>query len=108
MKFLSKYNSYFVLCSVVLAILFGVFAPAIFDHIKFLGDLFINLLKLFALPLICSALVAALGNLSGNMSSFKALSKKALGYMFFSEIAAVAIALLNCALNLWYFSDSNC
>ena len=67
--------------------------PELFDHIKFLGDLFINLLKLFALPLICSALVAALGGLSGNVSILKSLSKKLVCYMIVSEVIAVAIAL---------------
>jgi Na+/H+-dicarboxylate symporter len=95
---LSKYSSYLVLIAVVLAIVLGIVAPSIFDHIKFLGDLFINLLKLFALPLICSALIAALGNISGNKSSFKTLSTRAIGYMVFSEIMAVTIAL--CLFNL--------
>jgi Na+/H+-dicarboxylate symporter len=97
-RFIKKWNSYCVLLSVVFAIILGIVTPSIFEHIKFLGDLFINLLKLFALPLICSALIAALGTLSGNTSAFKSLFKKAIGYMLLSEIMAVSIAL--CLFNL--------
>ncbi len=86
-------NKYFILISVVCAIVLGIIAPNLFEHIRFLGNLFINLLKLFALPLICSALVAALGDLSGNVSSLKSLSKKLLCYMALSEIIAVTIAI---------------
>jgi len=87
-----------ILISVAAAILLGILIPSVFEHIKFLGDLFINLLKLFALPLICSALIAALGDLSGNVSTLKSLSKKLVGYMLLSEIVAVTIAL--CLFNL--------
>lgn len=98
-KFISKYNNYAILASVGVSILFGIFIPSMFEPIKFLGDLFINLLKLFALPLICSALMAALGSVSGNMSSIKSLSKKVISYMLISEIIAVSIAL--CLFNLF-------
>ncbi len=90
---LSKYSKYFVFLSVGLAIVCGISFPQMFTGIKFLGDLFINLLKLFALPLICSALIAALGEMSGKTSSLKILAKKMISYMLLSEIIAVAIAL---------------
>lgn len=93
-SFLSKHNKFLIPLSVAAAIGFGIVTPTLFEHVKFLGELFINLLKLFALPLICSALVAALGDLSGNVSVLKSLSKKAVGYMLFSEIMAVVIALV--------------
>jgi Na+/H+-dicarboxylate symporter len=95
---LARYNKYLILISVAAAILLGVLLPGLFEHIRFLGDLFINLLKLFALPLICSALIAALGDLSGNTSTLKSLSKKLIGYMLLSEVMAVAIAL--CLFNV--------
>ncbi len=95
---LVRHNKYFILFSVAAAILFGMLTPGLFSEIKFLGDLFINLLKLFALPLICSALIAALGELSGGATTLKSLSKKMISYMVLSEIIAVAIAL--CLFNL--------
>lgn len=91
---MSRYSTFFILLSVALAILFGILTPFLFEHIKILGDLFINLLKLFALPLICSALIAALGNLSGNLATLKSLSKKLVSYMLFSEMMAVMIAIV--------------
>lgn len=100
LQFLSRSNKYFILLSVTAAIVFGIFTPSIFGSIKFLGDLFINLLKLFALPLICSALIAALGNIAGNMSSLKSLFKKSVGYMVLSEVIAVTIAI--CLFNLFH------
>ncbi len=92
-QFLAKNNKYLILLSVATAILLGIWTPTLFGQIKFLGDLFINLLKLFALPLICSSLLAALGNLSGNLSTLKSLAKKTVGYMLLSEIIAVTIAI---------------
>lgn len=93
LKYIAKYNSTIILCSVVAAILCGIYIPEMFESLKFIGEVFINLLKLFALPLICSALIAALGDLSGSASTLKALSTRVISYMFVSEIMAVAIAL---------------
>lgn len=93
-QWLSQYNKYFLFLGVLGGIAFGIWTPALFEPIQFFGTLFINLLKLFALPLICSALIAALGNVSGNLSLLKSLSKKLVGYMLLSEIMAVSIALL--------------
>ncbi len=93
LRFITKNNKYLILGSVGFAIFFGILTPTLFTPIKFLGDLFINLLKLFALPLICSALLAALGNLSGKLSSLKSLAKKTVGYMVLSEVLAVSIAI---------------
>lgn len=92
-KLVFRLNKYFILISVIAAIVCGIFYPSLFEQVKFLGDLFLNLLKLFALPLICSALIAALGDLSGNISSLRSLSKKVVGYMLLSEVIAVGIAL---------------
>jgi Na+/H+-dicarboxylate symporter len=91
--FLSKNNRYLIPLSVIAAILCGIYSPSFLVHIQFLGELFLNLLKLFALPLICSALIAALGDLSGNMAMLKSLSKRSIGYMLVSEIISVSIAL---------------
>ncbi|MBU6383776.1 MAG: cation:dicarboxylase symporter family transporter [Verrucomicrobia bacterium] len=99
LKWLSDYNKHLILLSVASGILFGLWTPSLFESVQFLGTTFINLLKLFALPLICSALIAALGDLSGNLSTLKSLSKKLVGYMLVSEIMAVTIAL--CLFNLF-------
>jgi Na+/H+-dicarboxylate symporter len=94
LKLLKRYNTQLILLSVALTIILGTTTPQIFKPISFLGELFINLLKLFALPLICSALVSALGTMGHNLSRLKSLATNTVSYMLFSEIAAVTIALL--------------
>ena len=94
LNLLKRYNTQLILISVVATIIFGITTPQIFEPIRFLGELFINLLKLFALPLISSALISALGNMGHNLSKLKTLATNTVSYMLFSEIAAVTIALL--------------
>ena len=90
---LTRYNKHLILLSVLASAAFGMLTPNLFSSIQFLGTLFINLLKLFALPLICSALISTLGNLSGNLRILKTLSLKTISYMLLSEVLAVMIAL---------------
>jgi Na+/H+-dicarboxylate symporter len=92
--FAKKYNTQMILTSVVLAIILGSITPRLFSSISFLGDIFIDLLKLFALPLICSALIASLGNMSNHLGNLKSLARGAVGYMLLSEVIAVTIALV--------------
>jgi Na+/H+-dicarboxylate symporter len=94
LKLLKRYNTQLILLSVVSTIILGITIPHIFESIRFIGDLFINLLKLFALPLICSALISALGTLGQNLTRLKSLATNTISYMLFSEIAAVSIALV--------------
>ncbi len=93
-KLLKKYNTPLILISVALSIFLGICAPNLFTSIKFLGDIFINLLKLFALPLISSTLIVTLGNMRKNLGDLKSLVQGAAGYMLCSEVMAVTIALL--------------
>lgn len=92
-SFLRRYSSHIIIASVAAAICLGIFTPQIFKSIHFLGELFINLLKLFALPLISSALIAALGEMGKSLKQLKNLARNAVSYMFLSEIIAVSIAL---------------
>ncbi len=93
MRFFSRYHNASILMSVVLAVSLGVAVPTLFESIAWVGDLFIKLLKLFALPLICSALLSAMGHVDGGIGSLRALSKRLLSYMVISEVMAVTIAL---------------
>lgn len=92
--FFKKYANSSILLSVFLAILFGIYTPKLFASIKVLGDIFINLLKLFALPLICTALIAAIGQMGNGVSQLKKLARYTLSYMLLSEVMAVSIALI--------------
>ena len=90
---LKKYNAQLILIGVVLSIILGIYTPNLFINIKFLGDIFINLLKLFALPLISSTLIVTLGSMEKSLNNLKSLVGGVTGYMLLSEIIAVAIAL---------------
>ncbi len=91
---LKRYNARLTLLSLVLAGIFGIFASSQVNSIHFLGDIFINLLKLFALPLICSALIASLGDMGNNLAKLKSLARNAAIYMLISEAIAVTIAIV--------------
>ncbi len=91
--FFSRHNKTLILLSVFVAIAMGILTPDLFTDLRFLGDLFINMLKLFALPLISSALISAFGGVSENLSKLKSLATKMMSYMFMSEVIAVTIAL---------------
>lgn len=93
-KLLKKHNTTLVIVSVVFAICLGIYAPAFCLSIKFIGEVFINLLKLFALPLIASTLIVIIGNMGESATDLKSLMRGALSYMFVSEVMAVTIALL--------------
>lgn len=91
---MKRYTTHFILLSVILSVIGGIYVPQLFAPISFLGDIFINLLKLFALPLICSALIASLGNMGHSVGMLKSLARNALTYMLISEVIAVSIALV--------------
>ena len=94
LKLIKQYNTHLILIGVVSSIILGIYTPNLFLNIKFLGDIFINLLKLFALPLIASTLVVALGGMGKNLKSLKSLVRGATTYMLISEVVAVSIALV--------------
>lgn len=92
-KSLKTYNTQLIFISVFLSIILGIYTPELFFKIKFLGDIFINLLKLFALPLIASTLIVTLGNMDKGLNNLKSLTYKVTSYMLLSEVIAVSIAL---------------
>ena len=89
---MSRVFMYILLLSMVLGFVCGIYYPSILLHLKPIGMLFINLMKLFALPLIVSALIVALGDLlHSNHDTISLLS--VVLYMLVSEIIAVSIGL---------------
>lgn len=103
-KVLKRYLVWWILFSVVAAVVFGMLTPGLFKQIDFLGEIFLNLLKSFALPLVFSSLIVSLGDMGKNLNALKMLSKNVLFYMVFSEIAAVSIAL--CLFNVFTPGES--
>src|SRR5690242_5357165 len=81
-----------ILCSIGLGILCGVFFPKTMLYISWIGQLFINLLKLIVLPLIFCALVSAITSI-GEMKRLGSIGIYTLGYVLLSVSIAVIIGL---------------
>ncbi len=82
-----------ILVSITLGILCGVFFPKEMIMIRWIGLLFINLLKLIVLPLIFCALVSAITAIGG-MKRLGSIGIYTLGYVLISVSIAVCIGLL--------------
>ncbi|HEX2548777.1 MAG TPA: dicarboxylate/amino acid:cation symporter [Gammaproteobacteria bacterium] len=89
---MQKNMFWWIMASIVLAIIGGIYFPHTMISMSWLGKVFINLLKLIALPLIFSALVSAITS----MGSFKKLGSigiYTIGYVILSVAFAVCIGL---------------
>lgn len=82
-----------ILLSIALGIVCGIFFPKEMIAIKWMGQLFINLLKLIVLPLIFCALVSAITSIGG-MKRLGSIGVYTLGYVLLSVAIAVAIGLV--------------
>lgn len=82
-----------IMLSILLGILCGVFFPEQTLAISWIGQLFINLLKLIVLPLIFCALVSAITSLGG-VKRLGAIGLYTLVYVLISVSFAVIIGLL--------------
>ncbi len=84
---------YLILLSIVLGILGGIFLPEDMIALRWLGTLFINLLKLIALPLIFSALVGAITSI-GDTKRLGSIGIYTIMYVIASVSFAVIIGLV--------------
>src|SRR5688572_18351500 len=83
---------YCILASICLGVFGGILFPKQMDAMSWIGELFINLLKLVVLPLIFSALVSAITSIGG----FRKLGSIGLYtfiYVMFSVSVSVVIGL---------------
>lgn len=83
----------FILLSIALGILAGIYFPQETIAISWIGQLFINLLKLIVLPLIFCALVSAITSIGG-MKKLGSIGFYTLAYVLCSVSIAVVIGLL--------------
>ncbi len=83
----------FILMSIVLGIVCGIFYPEQVLSVRWIGTLFINLLKLIVLPLIFSALVSAITSMGG-IKRLGSIGSYTIGYVLLSVSVAVIIGLL--------------
>lgn len=84
---------FLILLSIALGIFCGVTFPQQVIAISWIGQLFINLLKLIVLPLIFCALVSAITSIGG-MKKLSAIGIHTIGYVLFSVAIAVTIGLV--------------
>lgn len=82
-----------ILLSIALGIVCGIFFPKEMISIQWIGQLFINLLKLIVLPLIFCALVSAISSI-GNMQRLGTIGIYTIGYVMLSVSIAVVIGLV--------------
>ena len=87
-----------ILISMALGIFCGIEFPDTMIEIQWIGQLFINLLKLIVLPLIFCALVSAISSIGG-MQRLSSIGIFTLGYVLVSVSIAVTIGLI--LLNLF-------
>jgi Na+/H+-dicarboxylate symporter len=82
-----------ILMSIVLGIVCGIFFPEHMLKIRWIGTLFINLLKLIVLPLIFCALVSAITSMGG-VKRLGSIGFYTIGYVLLSVSLAVLIGLV--------------
>lgn len=90
---MKNYMFILILISIVLGIACGIFFPQQMISISWIGQLFINLLKLIVLPLIFCALVSAITSLGG-MQRLGSIGIYTIGYVLLSVSIAVSIGLI--------------
>lgn len=89
-----------ILIALVLAIGAGLFtqqlsfSETLISTYSFVGDLFLNALKMIIVPLIVSSLIVGIANLGTNTKSLGSLGSKTIALYFFSSLAAILIGLL--------------
>ncbi len=93
MRWYIRHNGFMALFAVFNAFIWGVLSPNLFDHLAFVSIIFINLLKLCALPIILTSLVVVIAKLP-EVSGLKRITFSSLTFIILSEIIAVLIGLI--------------
>jgi Na+/H+-dicarboxylate symporter len=93
LNYYKNHQGQLIIVMVVAAFIFGIYQPQIFSHLLFISDVFINLLKLCALPIVCTSLIVILGRMH-TPNQVKTIAKATTFYILCSEMIAVTIGLL--------------
>ena len=91
------------LIGVLLGIAFGILLPGYSIYFKFLGDIFLTLLKVLILPIILVSLFLAIAKLP-SLSTLKSLGGKTFLYYLSTSALAVATGLL--MANIFIFKET--
>src|SRR5215204_5662438 len=87
-----------VLCAIVLGVLLGYFYPQLGESMKWLGDLFIKLIKMLIAPIIFCTVVHGIASME-DMKKVGRVGIKALIYFEVMTTLALIIGLI--VVNLW-------
>lgn len=90
---MKSYTLPLIILSIAAAVFCGVYFPHFMQEISWVGQLFINLLKLIVLPLIFCALVSAITSIGG-MKKLGSIGFYTLAYVLCSVSIAVVIGLV--------------
>lgn len=86
-----------ILIALVVAVLFGAYVPQWVKYISWIGDLFLNGLKMIIVPLIMTSIITGMLNV-GSGKNLGRLGAKTLGYYLFTSVLAISTGLI--AVNL--------
>ena len=65
-----KLNNIFIIGSIILAIIFGLYLPKLVDNIAFIGTIYINLLKFMIIPIIFTSIMISIYQSLGKRNKF--------------------------------------
>lgn len=65
-----KLNNIFIIGSIILAIIFGLYLPKVVDNITFIGTIYINLLKFMIIPIIFTSIMISIYQSFGKRNKF--------------------------------------
>ena len=102
-SYYKNHQGQLIIIMVVAAFIGGIYQPHLFSHLVFISDAFINLLKLCALPIVCTSLIVILGRMN-TPSQVKTIASATTIYILCSEVIAVTIGL--CLFN-WFSVGDN-
>src|SRR2546426_7945574 len=86
-----------VLLAIILGACLGVFYPHLATHLKFLGDLFIKLIRMLVAPIIFTTVVVAMAG----MGSFKRAGRIGLKALIYFEAATTAALVIGWLVVKW-------
>lgn len=92
-KYYTKNQGKFIIVGILSAFILAIYLPNLFNYLLFISDTFINLLKLCALPIVCTSLVVILGGMK-TPNQIKVIARNSIFYILVSEIVAVTIGIL--------------
>src|ERR687890_2493853 len=87
-----------VLCAIVIGVLLGYFYPQLGESMKWLGDLFIKLIKMLIAPIIFCTVVHGIASME-DMKKVGRVGLKAL--IYFEVMTTIALIIGLVVVNLW-------